>query len=86
MNGCVHTEMRRRHSGVQGIRVNSFIGKHGTVELESSQAVENERRLFYMALTRAHKVVYIGTAASPKSLSDLLPSRFLDELQLTPTV
>ncbi|MBN2006209.1 MAG: ATP-dependent helicase, partial [Anaerolineae bacterium] len=55
-------------------------------EPEPSQAVENERRLFYVALTRARKAVYIGTAAPPKQSSDHLPSRFLDELQLAPTV
>lgn len=55
-------------------------------EPEPSQAVENERRLFYVALTRARKAVYIGTAARPKGTSDSLPSRFLDELLLTPTL
>jgi len=39
-----------------------------------------------VALTRARKAVYIGTAAIPKNHSDPLPSHFLDELQLTPTV
>lgn len=53
---------------------------------EPSQAVENERRLFYVALTRARQAVYIGTTAAPKGLSEPLPSRFLDELQLTATV
>lgn len=55
-------------------------------EPEPSEAIENERRLFYVALTRARKSVWIGTAGPPRSPSDPLPSRFLDELQLVPTV
>lgn len=42
-----------------------------------SNALENERRLFYVALTRARKGVLIGTSNQP--------SRFLDEMQLKPT-
>jgi DNA helicase II / ATP-dependent DNA helicase PcrA len=55
-------------------------------EPEPSEAIENERRLFYVALTRARKAVYIGTAAAPRSSGEPLPSRFLDELRLKPTV
>ena len=55
-------------------------------EPEPSLVIESERRLFYVALTRARQAVYIGTAAPPKSASDPLPSRFLDELELTPTL
>jgi len=54
-------------------------------EPEPSKAIENERRLFYVALTRARRAVYIGTAAAPRSSGDALRSRFLDELQLTAT-
>ena len=56
-------------------------------EPEPSEAIENERRLFYVALTRAKKAVYIGTVAPPSNgSSPRLPSRFLDEILLTPTV
>jgi DNA helicase-2/ATP-dependent DNA helicase PcrA len=60
-------------------------------EPEPSEAIENERRLFYVAITRAKREVYIGTASSPtqgyqgQSFPNL-PSRFLDEVQLQPTV
>lgn len=59
-------------------------------EPESSSTLDNERRLFYVAITRAKKAVYISTSAAPvqgrqgKS-SAALPSRFLEELQLDPT-
>ena len=57
-------------------------------EPEPSEAIENERRLFYVALTRARKAVFIGTAAAHTNGADSsqLPSRFLDEIQLEPTV
>ncbi len=60
-------------------------------EPEPSEAIENERRLFYVAVTRAKREVYIGTSSSPTKgrqsrSSSNLPSRFLDEIQLEPTV
>lgn len=55
-----------------------------------SPPLESERRLFYVALTRAVKQVYIGTIAPPsrgqQSRSGImLGSRFLEEMQLSPT-
>jgi DNA helicase II / ATP-dependent DNA helicase PcrA len=46
-------------------------------ESQMSQALENERRLFYVALTRARKGVLIGSSNHP--------SRFLEEIQLPST-
>ena len=63
--------------------------KAGIVEEpEPSEAIENERRLFYVALTRARKAAFIGTCGSRGSNGSApqLPSRFLDEMQLRPTV
>lgn len=68
---------------------NLVFDKAGLVEEpEPSEAIENERRLFYVALTRARKAVYIGTSAPATKGGDSsrLPSRFLDEIQLRPTV
>lgn len=54
---------------------------------ELSEMLESERRLFYVALTRARKSVSIGVIGSipaktpPKSTKGL-PSRFLDEIEL----
>ncbi len=42
-----------------------------------SSAVDNERRLFYVGLTRARKGVFIGTGSTP--------SRFLQEMQIGKT-
>jgi DNA helicase-2/ATP-dependent DNA helicase PcrA len=63
--------------------------KAGLVEEpEPSEAIENERRLFYVAVTRARKAVYIGAPA--RCLNGLavshLPSRFVDEMLLDSTV
>jgi DNA helicase-2/ATP-dependent DNA helicase PcrA len=59
-------------------------------EPEPSETIENERRLFYVAITRARKEIYIGTSSPPaqgrQGRSSNLPSRFLDEIQLEPTV
>ncbi|MCX6083284.1 MAG: ATP-dependent helicase [Chloroflexi bacterium] len=46
-------------------------------EVAMSSALENERRLFYVGITRARKGVLIGTASTP--------SRFLQEIQLPQT-
>jgi len=53
-------------------------------EPEPSELVENERRLFYVALTRARRGVFIGACSAGSRKRQ--PSRFLDELQLPPTV
>ena len=55
-----------------------------------SEVVDNERRLFYVAVTRAKKGVFIGASTAPTRGSQSkstpsLPSRFLDEIQLEPT-
>lgn len=59
-------------------------------EPEPSLAIENERRLFYVAITRARKAVYIGTIAPPPSSAGRepgvpIPSRFLEEMLLAET-
>ena len=46
-------------------------------EVAMSSALENERRLFYVGITRAKKGVLIGTSSTP--------SRFLQEIQLPQT-
>ena len=55
-----------------------------------SESIENERRLFYVAITRAKKGAYIGTTTSRTSshsnLRSILPSRFIDEMQYQPTI
>jgi len=52
-------------------------------EPEPSSTIESERRLFYVAITRAKKAVYIGTTTLRKNSR---PSRFIDEIQYNPTV
>ena len=60
-------------------------------ETEPSLAIENERRLFYVAITRARKAAYIA-AVSPsaadekKGSQSTLPSRFLEEMRLHATL
>lgn len=59
-------------------------------EPEPSEVLENERRLFYVAVTRARKGLYLGVALPPekgaqKDSKPPLPSRFLDEMELGPS-
>ena len=52
---------------------------------EPSEAIENERRLFYVGITRARKAVFIGAVARPEkgaASSAVQSSRFLEEIQL----
>jgi DNA helicase-2/ATP-dependent DNA helicase PcrA len=65
--------------------------KTGAVpEPPSSPPLESERRLFYVAITRAKKHLYIGVIIPPQrgqqsQSASPLPSRFLEEMQLPPT-
>ena len=59
---------------LKGERSDIFDTQHLVQESLMSNALESERRLFYVALTRARKGVFIGTSTRP--------SRFLDEMQL----
>lgn len=52
----------------------------------ASPGIENERRLFYVAITRARRGVFIGcTLAGPERHPRPRPSRFIAELQLEVT-
>lgn len=65
---------------------NLIYDKAGIVrEPEPSESIENERRLFYVAITRARKAVYIGTGSFRPNSSSPKPSRFLDEIRYEPT-
>jgi superfamily I DNA/RNA helicase len=58
-------------------------------EPEASEALENERRLFYVGITRARKAVLIGTSRRPEKgylTKQTKPSRFLEEIQLESVV
>jgi ATP-dependent exoDNAse (exonuclease V) beta subunit len=61
--------------------------KHIVPDNPPSPALENERRFFYVAITRAKKHLYIGTVipCNGKNNQVILPSRFLEEIQLEPT-
>lgn len=65
---------------------NPIYDKEGIVrEPEPSESIENERCLFYVAITRAKKAVYIGTGSFRPNSSSPKPSRFLDEIRYEPT-
>lgn len=60
------------------------------LDFPPSPPLESERRLFYVAITRAKEHLYIGTISPPQRGQQLqsttpLPSRFLEEMRLPPT-
>ena len=57
--------------------MDAYDTRNRMVETTMSCALENERRLFYVAVTRARRCILIGTSSTP--------SRFLLEIQLPPT-
>lgn len=64
--------------------------KGASTEHSLSDPLDNERRLFYVAVTRARKTVLIGVGARPSTVAQSSAelggaSRFLDEIQLEPT-
>jgi DNA helicase-2/ATP-dependent DNA helicase PcrA len=48
--------------------------------LENERSSEDERRLFYVALTRAKKQIYISYSVKSESGRDQLPSMFISEI------
>ena len=50
---------------------------------ESRNGIEEERRLFYVAITRARKRLYLSTSGGQSYFGSRLPSRFLKEITLT---
>lgn len=73
-----------------GTGVPTFDTTGKATDPEPSLAIENERRLFYVAVTRAIRAVYIGTSEPPRRGAAgqgraVMPSRFLEEMRLAPT-
>ncbi len=50
---------------------------------ESQDGIEEERRLFYVAITRACKRLFLSTSGGYSYMGTRLPSRFLKEIKLT---
>jgi DNA helicase-2/ATP-dependent DNA helicase PcrA len=63
--------------------VEDAIIPHGRALEESEDNIEEERRLFYVAITRAKRKLYLTsclTRRMMRELTDCVPSRFLDEI------
>ncbi len=74
-------DLRRRGSLLQADR----LGPDGLVEPPTTTAMlAEERRLFYVAVTRARQRLIVTAVASPEADGDQ-PSRLVDELSLEPT-
>lgn len=54
--------------------------RHGS-EIEKDGDEEDERRLFYVSITRARKDVYISYATQAPDGRDRVPSQFIEEIQ-----
>ncbi len=62
-----------------------------TPPTKNANSIETERRLFYVAMTRARRALYIGVSAPPPSgdvhhSKPVETSRFLLEMRLEPTI
>lgn len=63
--------------------VEDHIVPHARAVEENPAALEEERRLFYVAITRARQLLYISNCAQRKRNRELIPSipsRFLAEI------
>lgn len=63
--------------------VEEDIMPHARAVAESEKNIEEERRLFYVAITRARKTLFITSCRKRKQLRDIIepkPSRFLTEI------
>ena len=58
------------------------VGTQATVKTMTPEELEEERRLFYVAMTRAKKKLFI-TYVKEKNGKSKTPSRFIDELLVT---
>ncbi|MCX6713026.1 MAG: ATP-dependent DNA helicase [Candidatus Vogelbacteria bacterium] len=58
----------------------AIFAREGEEVIEEPDSNDEERRLFYVALTRAKKVVTISYAKQNRDLKELLPTMFLSEL------
>ena len=54
-------------------------------EPDASQAIENERRLFYVAVTRARTSLHLITSTYDQDQKSYQPSRFIEEMDLART-
>lgn len=73
-----------------GAEVLTYDTDNVDAEPPASSAVENERRLFYVAITRAKEQVCIGTVDTPRqggqhNSTVPTPSRFIEEMRLGST-
>lgn len=55
-----------------------------TMNADSRTTFEDDRRLFYVAMTRAKKYLYINYASKNDDSKDLSPSCFIDEISESP--
>jgi DNA helicase-2/ATP-dependent DNA helicase PcrA len=73
---------------LKGTDIPTYDKKNPNDQPKASEAIENERRLFYVALTRAIKAAYIGTSElkvldrKSQHKDANIPSRFLEEIRL----
>lgn len=70
----------KRRAGSLMLLPGVYAAKSGKI-LEDSDSVDDERRLFYVALTRARKEVVISYSKTGDDKKERLPSQFITELK-----
>ena len=63
----------------------SYDTKQPKREPKAAEWIENERRLFYVGITRSRKGLYIGAPAIQSTAQERQSSRFIEELELYQT-
>jgi DNA helicase II / ATP-dependent DNA helicase PcrA len=79
----IHSAKGLEHDVVFVVGVEEGLIPHSRSLEESDDNLEEERRLFYVALTRAKKRLYLSSCRTRKTLRetyDCVPSRFLQEI------
>ncbi|NCS88770.1 MAG: hypothetical protein AUK34_08340 [Ignavibacteria bacterium CG2_30_36_16] len=71
---------------LKGNEINIYDKTSQVKEPKPSEVIQNERRLFYVAITRARKACFVGTSSIPKeglqqSSNPAKHSRFIEEIE-----
>ncbi|MCL6523497.1 MAG: PD-(D/E)XK nuclease family protein [Thermoflavifilum sp.] len=86
IGGCWETNWEKKSGGGIGFALPPNLKSSMMNMQEDGAKIEDKRRLFYVALTRARKQVTISYAEQDKDKKTINRSRFVDEINIPPQV